>query len=90
MLAQEQVLDAIYHSSARLLVLDITGVLVVDSQVARGLIALGQAARLLGTEVALVGIRAEVAQTIVNLGLDLQGFQTYRDLEMLLMRREVV
>lgn len=83
-LAQEQVLNALHRSSVRLLVLDITGVLVVDTQVARGLIALGQAARLLGAEVALVGIRAEVAQTIVQLDLDLRGLHTFRDLEMLL------
>jgi rsbT co-antagonist protein RsbR len=88
LLAQEQVLNTLYHSSIRLLVLDITGVLVVDTQVARGLIALSQAARLLGAEVALVGIRAEVAQTIVDLGLDLQGLHTYRDLEMLLTTRD--
>jgi rsbT co-antagonist protein RsbR len=87
MLAQEQVLNTLYHSSIRLLVLDITGVLVVDTQVARGLISLSQAARLLGAEVALVGIRAEVAQTIVDLGLDLKGLHTYRDLEMLLTTR---
>lgn len=87
MLAQEQVLNTLYHSSIRLLVLDITGVLVVDTQVARGLISLSQAARLLGAEVALVGIRAEVAQTIVDLGLDLQGLHTYRDLQMLLTMR---
>jgi rsbT co-antagonist protein RsbR len=87
MLAQEQVLNTLYHSSIRLLVLDITGVLVVDTQVARGLISLSQAARLLGAEVALVGIRAEVAQTIVDLGLDLKGLHTYRDLEMLLATR---
>ncbi len=83
-LAQEQVLNALHRSSVRLLVLDITGVLVVDTQVARGLIGLGQAARLLGADVALVGIRAEVAQTIVQLNLDLHGLQTFRDLEMLL------
>ena len=88
--AQEQVLNQLYRSSARLLVLDITGVLVVDNQVARGLITLGQAARLLGAEVALVGIRAEVAQTIVNLNLDLEGLRTYRDLEMLLSERNVI
>lgn len=86
--AQEQVLNALHHSSARLLILDITGVLVVDTQVARGLISLNQAVRLLGAEMALVGIRVEVAQTIVNLGLDLQGLRTYRDLEMLLMTQE--
>jgi rsbT co-antagonist protein RsbR len=54
---------------------------IVDTQVAQGLIAVVQAARLLGTEVLLVGIRPEVAQTIVGLGLDLRSVQTYSDIE---------
>lgn len=40
-----------------------------------------QAARLLGTEVLLVGIRPEVAQTMVGLGLDLRGVRTYSDIQ---------
>jgi rsbT co-antagonist protein RsbR len=40
-----------------------------------------QAARLLGTEVLLVGIRPEVAQTIVGLGLDLRHVRTYSDIQ---------
>ncbi len=39
-----------------------------------------RAARLLGANVTLVGIRPEVAQAIVGLGLELQGLRTYRDL----------
>jgi rsbT co-antagonist protein RsbR len=53
----------------------------VDSYVARGLIRTLQAARLLGTEVALVGVRPEVAQSIVGLGIDLTGMRTYADLQ---------
>jgi rsbT co-antagonist protein RsbR len=80
-LIQEQALHALEHSSARYLVLDITGVPIVDSQVAQGLLAVVQAARLLGAEVMLVGIRPEVAQAIVGLGIDLQGVHTSSDLQ---------
>jgi len=55
--------------AARYLILDITGVPVVDTQVAQGLIQVIQAARLLGAEVVLVGIRPEIAQTMVGLGI---------------------
>ncbi len=78
---QERALAAIQRASARQLLLDITGVPVVDTQVAHGLIGVVQAARMLGTEVLLVGIRPEVAQTIVGLGIDLQRVRTYSDIE---------
>ncbi len=61
--------------------LDITGVPVVDSHVAQGLLNIVHAARLLGAEVALVGVRPEVAQTIVALGLDLRGMPTHQSLQ---------
>jgi len=78
---QERALQAIQRASARCLLLDITGVPLVDTQVAKGLIGVVQAARLLGTEVVLVGIRPEVAQTIVGLGLDLREVRTYSDIQ---------
>ena len=77
---------------ARYLALDITGVSLVDSQVAQGLVGVVQAAQLLGTKVVLVGVRPEVAQAIVGLGIDLRGIQTFRDLqsaiEQIVYRRE--
>jgi rsbT co-antagonist protein RsbR len=79
--AQEQALGAIERARARYLALDITGVPLVDSQVAQGLIGVVQAARLLGTEVLLVGVRPEVAQAIVGLGIELRGIRTFRDLQ---------
>ncbi|MEO7909968.1 MAG: STAS domain-containing protein [Roseiflexaceae bacterium] len=78
---QEQALRALEHKSARYLVLDITGVPLVDSQVAQGLMTIVQAARLLGVQVLLVGIRPEVAQAIVGLGLDLRDIYTTSDLQ---------
>ncbi len=77
----EQALRALEHSSARRLLLDITGVPVVDSQVAQGLIVTVQAGRLLGAEVMLIGIRPEVAQAIVGLGLNLSSIRTFSDLQ---------
>jgi rsbT co-antagonist protein RsbR len=80
-LFRDQALQAIERRGARTLVLDITGVPVVDSQVAQGLLGVVQAARLLGAKVTLVGIRPEVAEAIVTLGLALPGLRTYSDLQ---------
>jgi rsbT co-antagonist protein RsbR len=77
---QEQALGRLEATRARRLLLDVTGVPVVDTQVAQGLIRVVQAARLLGAEVTLVGIRPEVAQSIVGLGIDLGGIRTHSDL----------
>ncbi|GAB4205800.1 MAG: STAS domain-containing protein [Roseiflexaceae bacterium] len=77
---QQQALEGIERYAARRLLLDITGVPVVDSQVAQGLMAVVQAAWLLGAEIMLVGIRPEVAQAIVGLGLSLDRVRTFSDL----------
>jgi rsbT co-antagonist protein RsbR len=63
------------------LILDITGVSVVDTQVAQGFIQIVHAARLLGAEVVLVGIRPEIAQTMVGLGIQLPHMITYSSLQ---------
>jgi len=76
---QEQVLKAIEGAHAQQVVLDITGVPLVDTQVAQGLIRTVVAAKLLGASVMLVGTRPEVAQTIVGLGVELP-IRTARDL----------
>lgn len=86
-LLQDQALRAIERTPIRTLILDITGVPLVDSQVAQGLMMVVQAARLLGTEVLLVGIRPEVAQAIVGLGMSLPGLRTYTDLQSALSRQ---
>jgi len=77
---QEQSLQALERTSARVLILDITGVPVVDSHVAQGLLMTVRSARLLRAEVTLVGIRPEVAQTIVGLGIELSDVRTFSDL----------
>lgn len=80
MMVFEEALVAVERSRADWLILDITGVPVIDTMVARGFISLTEAIYLLGSQVALVGIRPEVAQTIVSLGLDLTTIRTFTDL----------
>jgi rsbT co-antagonist protein RsbR len=56
--------------------LDITGLPVVDSQVAQGFLMTARSARLLGADVMLVGIRPEVAQTSIGLGIEPEDVRT--------------
>jgi rsbT co-antagonist protein RsbR len=73
-------LEGIERSRARRLILDITGVPVIDTPIAQGLLNLAAAVRLLGARVLLVGVQPEAAQGIVSAGLSLDGLITYRDL----------
>jgi rsbT co-antagonist protein RsbR len=80
-LIQERALQAIERNRARHLVLDVTGVPIIDTQVAQGLIEVVQSAQLLGAHSILVGVRPDVAQAIVGLGLDLSNIQTASTLQ---------
>jgi rsbT co-antagonist protein RsbR len=84
---QQEALAALERTGARRLLLDLTGVPVIDTYVAQGLIGVVQAARLLGADATLIGIRPEVAQTIVALGVNLQTVPVARDLESMLIGR---
>jgi rsbT co-antagonist protein RsbR len=77
----DDLLLAIEEEKAKLAIIDITGVPVVDSQVASTLIQAVNAAKLMGAESVLVGIRPEVADTVIRLGLDLSGMTIQRDLQ---------
>lgn len=72
----ETLLRGITERGAQVAILDITGVSVVDTQVAEALLRAARAAQLLGAEVVLSGIRPDVAQTLVQLGADLGGITT--------------
>ncbi len=74
-------LKGISERGAKVVILDITGVPVVDTSVANYLLQATQAVRLLGAECVLVGITPEVAQTVVGLGVDLSGLTTRSDLQ---------
>ena len=61
--------------------MDITGVSVVDTQVANALLQAARAVTLLGAQVVLTGIRPEVAQALVGLGVELRGLVTRSTLQ---------
>jgi anti-anti-sigma regulatory factor len=73
-------LAAISKQQAEVLLIDITGVSVIDAVVARQLIQSAEAARLLGCRTILVGVQPEIAQTLVGLGADLSGITSYATL----------
>ncbi|MFL5806043.1 MAG: STAS domain-containing protein [Roseiflexaceae bacterium] len=77
----EILLQGLAGRQTQVAILDITGVLVVDTQVAYGLIRAAHAGQLLGARIILTGIRPEVAQTLVGLGIDLGGIVTYSTLQ---------
>jgi len=77
----ESVLEAVSRQQTQVLIIDITGVAVVDTNLIHHLLQTARAARLLGTTVLLVGIGPEVAQTIVQLGVDLSSFVTRSTLQ---------
>jgi rsbT co-antagonist protein RsbR len=77
----ETLLSGVATSHAQIAILDITGVPVVDTQVADALVRAAQAVKLLGAQVVLTGIRPEVAQTLVGLGADLVSIVTRSSLQ---------
>lgn len=76
-----QLLRAIRDTRSKVVVIDITGVPVVDTETANHLVQTVEAARLLGAEVITTGLSPEIAQTIVRLGVDLSRLNTVGDLQ---------
>lgn len=79
--ATEQLLLAVERQQARAVILDVTGVAVIDTAVASHLLTTIDAVRLLGATSIVVGVSPEIAQTIVQLGIDLRTLRTERDLQ---------
>lgn len=77
----KSMLDAIEQYHARTLIIDMTGIPVVDTHVAQTLLQATQACRLLGASVMLVGLRPELAQTIVGLGINLEDIEIQSNLQ---------
>jgi rsbT co-antagonist protein RsbR len=77
----ESLLSAIERHRANIVIIDATGVPIVDTEVAQVLLHAAQASKLLGAQTMLVGLRPELAQTIVGLGMDLMGLVTRSDLQ---------
>lgn len=74
------VLSMVEQENARSVIFDITGVPIVDTQVAQILLQAAAAVRLLGAQTMIVGIRPEVAETLVALPLDLGTLRSYPNL----------
>lgn len=77
----ENLLQGVVKHRAEVVLIDITGVPVVDTMVAQHIIQAAEAVRLVGANCLLVGIRPEIAQTIVNLGINLDQIITKNSLK---------
>ena len=75
-IVMENLLQEIVETGSSIAILDISGVPAVDSLVAQHLIKTVSATRLMGAECIISGIRPEIAQTIVHLGIDLSNIIT--------------
>ncbi len=72
----EALLDKIVETGSEIVILDITGVPLIDTAIAKHLLETVAAARLLGAQVLIVGMTTRTALTLVHLGLDLGGVTT--------------
>jgi len=75
-IVMESLLQRIVETGAEIAIIDITGVPTVDTLTAQHLLKTVTAARLMGAECIISGIRPQIAQTIVHLGVDLEGVTT--------------
>src|SRR5215218_2066920 len=77
----EQLLGAIQTNRAKVVVIDITGVATIDVTVADHLVQTVEAARLMGASAIITGLSSKIAQTLVDLGVDLSMMKTVGDLQ---------
>jgi rsbT co-antagonist protein RsbR len=77
----QTLLQTIRSQRAKMVVMDITGVPLVDTQVANHLLQTGDAARLMGADIILTGVSPDIAETVVRLGVNLRGVNTMGDLQ---------
>ena len=76
----ERVLMHVVANKSRVVILDVTGVEVVDSAIADHLVRMVKAVELLGARCIVTGLRPAVAQTLVSIGVDLGSMTTLRSL----------
>ena len=77
----EQLLGAIQANRAKVVVIDITGVATIDVTVANHLVQTVAAARLMGADAIITGLSSKIAQTLVDLNVDLSMMNTVGDLQ---------
>lgn len=81
---REDVSGRIERTGAACLIIDVSGVQLMDSYITRGLCDLALMARLMGVDTILCGIQPGVAATLVEMGLDIRGVTCARNLELAL------
>jgi rsbT co-antagonist protein RsbR len=81
MVMTEKLLQRIVSAGARCVIVDLTGVDTVDSMTANHLVKMTRAAHLLGSYCVVTGIGPEIAQTLIDLGVELGGVVTLRTLK---------
>ena len=79
-IVMESLLNRIVETGSEMAIIDITGVPTVDTLVAQHLLKTVTALRLMGADCIISGVRPQIAQTIVHLGVDLQGVTTKANL----------
>jgi rsbT co-antagonist protein RsbR len=75
--ATESILEHISHVKTDVVIISIGGISAVDTKTANHLLRTVHASKLMGTEAVITGISAEVAMTLVDLGLELSGVKTF-------------
>jgi len=79
-----ELLESIARSKAAYAIIDVTGIEVMDTGTADHFVRMARAARLLGAECALTGLTPTVAQTLVHMGIEIEGVRTFRTLRVAL------
>lgn len=80
------ILEEVHEKKARVVIVDISGVPSVDTEVSKNLMSLLNAVELMGASAIISGVRPEVAQTVVDLGIDLDRYETTTSLSLALGR----
>jgi rsbT co-antagonist protein RsbR len=76
----DALLKAVVSTRARCAIVDITGIEVMDTRTADHFIRMAKAVRLLGAECVLTGLNPQIAQTVVHMGVEMEGLVTHRSL----------
>jgi rsbT antagonist protein RsbS len=78
---KDDITNKIEHSEARGLVIDVSGIDLMDSYISRAIRDIGLVARLMGVRTVISGLDPMIAMTLVEMGLELKGVRTALDLE---------
>jgi rsbT co-antagonist protein RsbR len=76
----DRMLEAVVRHRVRAVIVDITGIDMMDTKTADHFIKMARAVRLLGAECIITGINPGIAQTLTHIGVDLTGIRTLRSL----------